>query len=66
MMSKEPTFNPDLYPTLPTSKATPQEDALAQWFATQHTQSVDNLEQAARQIIALLPHCSPCCWGFSP
>jgi len=52
-MSKETTLDPDLYPTLPTTKPTAQEDALAQWFAKQHTQSIDNLEGAARQIITL-------------
>jgi len=52
-MSKEPALNPDLYPTLPTAKPSAQEDALARWFATQRTQSIDNLEGAARQIITL-------------
>lgn len=43
----------DIYPTVPTNKESPEEAALAQWFAEQRTKSVDNLEAAARQIITL-------------
>jgi hypothetical protein len=43
----------DNIPTLPTRAESPQQAALYAWFAEQRTKSVDNLEQAARQIITL-------------
>ncbi len=46
-------INSNAYPTLPTERETPQQAALAEWFAQQHVQSAANLETAARQIITL-------------
>jgi hypothetical protein len=43
----------DNIPTLTTRAESQQQAALYAWFAEQATKSVDNLEQAARQIITL-------------
>ena len=48
-----PTEEPDPTPTLETEAPSATDDALYAWFAEQQTKSVDNIEQAARQIIAL-------------
>jgi len=48
-----PSPDPSSYPTAETRVSTAAEEALAVWFAEQQTKSVDNLEQAARQLITL-------------
>ncbi|MBE2199812.1 MAG: hypothetical protein IAE79_14450 [Anaerolinea sp.] len=45
--------NPNPYPALPTEAENQQQAALYAWFTTQQTKAVDNLEEAARQIITL-------------